>query len=143
MPKTNKMPANRDKNRNKLKANKTTWRKGIPSPNPLGRPKDGQSWREIIAEVSNMTIEELLPIVGDTSSIGKVLKQMPRFVQMKYLVTVRVMIALILEPTAGLWNGLMDRMEGKVAEPSVQPSSYLEVEGLKEVLDKVYGKHED
>jgi hypothetical protein len=136
------MPANTQRKGNKGKANKTTWRKGIPSPNPVGHPKDGQSWREIIAEVSNMTVEDLLLIVGEKSSLGKTIKQMPRLVQMKYLVTIRVMTALMLEPTAGLWNGLMDRMEGKVTEV-VQVSRQLEIEGLYEMIEKVYGEHKE
>ncbi len=135
------MPANTQRKGIKGKANKTTWRKGIPSPNPIGRPKDGQSWKEIIAEVSNMTVEDLLLIVGEANSLGKTIKKMPRLVQMKYLVTIRVMMALILEPTAGLWNGLMDRMEGKVVDVA-QVSNSLDVSGLQEMIRKVYGESE-
>jgi hypothetical protein len=52
------------------------------------------------------------------------------------------MTALMLEPTAGLWNGLMDRMEGKVSEV-VQVGHQLEIESLYEMIEKVYGNHED
>jgi hypothetical protein len=45
----------------------------------------------------------------------------------------------MFEPTSGLWNGLMDRMEGKVAE-RIQLDGNLEVDGLDAVLDLVYGK---
>ena len=89
-----------------------------------------------------MTVEDLLLIVGEKSSLGKTIKQMPRLVQMKYLVTIRVMTALMLEPTAGLWNGLMDRMEGKATDV-FQVSRQLEMEGLHEMIEKVYGEHID
>lgn len=130
-----KPPANTKKTAGKP----NRWQKGMPSPNPAGRPKDGQSWREVIAQVSNMSTEDIILMVGEDNDLGRALKKMPKGVQMKYLVTARVMTALMFEPTSGLWNGLMDRMEGKVAE-RIQLDGNLEVDGLDAVLDLVYGK---
>lgn len=64
-----------------------------------------------------MTTDDILAFVGESNDLGKALKQMPKNVQMKYLVTARVMAALMFEPNGSLWNGLMDRAEGKVALP--------------------------
>ena len=122
----------------KKKATSTSWKPG-QSGNPAGRPKDGQSWKEVISECSNMTVEDILQMVGETNDLGRAIKAMPKNVQMKYLVTSRVLAALMFEPTSGLWNGLMDRMEGKVAE-RIQLDGNLEVDGLDAVLDLVYGK---
>lgn len=105
------MPTNKPANKKKT----GTWKPG-ESGNPAGRPKDGESWAAVIREVSNMTTEEILKMVGEQNDLGKALKQMPKNVQMKYLVTARVMAAMMFEPTAGLWNGLMDRAEGKVPQ---------------------------
>lgn len=122
----------------KKKATPTSWKPG-QSGNPAGRPKDGQSWKEVISECSNMTVDDILQMVGETNDLGRAIKAMPKNVQMKYLVTARVLAALMFEPTSGLWNGLMDRMEGKVAE-RIQLDGNLEVDGLDAVLDLVYGK---
>lgn len=92
-----------------------TWKKGV-SGNPGGRPKDGHSWSEIVKEVGNMYAQDLLAIIDSDTTLGKILLKLPHNVQMKYLVTARVFASLMLEPTSGLWNGLMDRAEGKVAQ---------------------------
>ena len=122
----------------KRKPNKTAWKPG-QSGNPSGRKRDDHSWKEVIAECSNMTVEDILQMVGETNDLGRAIKAMPKNVQMKYLVTARVLAVLMFEPTSGLWNGLMDRMEGKVAD-RVQIDGNLEVDGLDAVLDLVYGK---
>ena len=130
-----------NKSKTKPKGN-PNWKKGGTSPNPSGRPKDGQSWREVITDVSNMTIDDILVMVGRDNELGMQLAKMPKNLQMKYMVTARVMAALMFEPTAGLWNGLMDRMEGKVAE-RLQIEGNLEVENLDKVLGLVYGESKD
>ncbi|MBI5944645.1 MAG: hypothetical protein HY864_09770 [Chloroflexi bacterium] len=133
------MPAITDNFKNKKKANKTTWRKGMPSPNPAGRSKEGQSWKSIIADVSNMKGKDILSLVGRSSELGRAFLKLPQDVQVKYLVVARVISVLATEPNAGLFNALMDRAEGKVAE-RVQIDGGLEVDGLSEMLEKVYGK---
>ena len=122
----------------KRKTPPTAWKPG-QSGNPAGRKKDEHSWKQVIAECSNMTVDDILQMVGETNDLGRVIKAMPKNVQMKYLVTSRVLAALMFEPTSGLWTGLMDRMEGKVAE-RIQLDGNLEVDGLDAVLDLVYGK---
>lgn len=85
-------------------------------PNPKGRPKDGESWASIIKQMGDMYPEDILAFIGKSNPLGAEIAQLPKGVQMKYLITARVMAALMFEPTSGLWNGLMDRAEGKVAE---------------------------
>ena len=84
-----------------------------------------------------MTVPEIMSIVG--SDQAKVLKNKPQDVQIKYLVVGRVLVSLVEEPNAALWNSLMERTEGKVQD-RLEVSSTLDVEGLEETLDKVYGK---
>jgi hypothetical protein len=93
------------------------WEKGGKSPNPAGRPKDGESWAAIIAAVGNMYPEDILELVGRNNDLGKQIALLPKGVQMKYLVTARVFAALMFEPTQGLWKELMERAEGKVETP--------------------------
>ena len=131
------MPTNRIGASNKKKANKTTWRKGVPATNPVGRPRDGESWRAILEEVSSMTAPELATIIS--SDQAKVLKNKPQDVQIKYLVVGRVLVSLVETPNAALWNSLMERTEGKVQD-RLEVTSTLEVEGLEATLDQVYGK---
>jgi hypothetical protein len=92
-----------------------SWKPG-QSGNPAGRPKDGESWAAIIAAVGNMYPEDILEFIGRNNDLGKVIAQLPKGVQMKYLVTARVYAALLFEPTSGLWKELMERAEGKITE---------------------------
>ena len=128
------MPTANSKTR--AKAPPKAWKPG-QSGNPTGRPKDGESWKAILEEVSNMTAAEIASIVGNAKK--KELKTLPQDVQMKYLVVSSVLVTLATEPNASLWNSLMDRTEGKVQD-RLEVSNLLEVEGLEETLDKVYGK---
>lgn len=93
------------------------WEKGGKSPNPAGRPKDGESWAAIIKSVGEMYPADILAFIGESNDLGRALKQYPPNVQMKYLVTARVFSALMFEPTSGLWKELMERAEGKVETP--------------------------
>ena len=119
----------------------TAWKPG-QSGNPKGRQKNEHSWKEVIAELSHANSEDITALIGETTELGRMVKGLPKSVQMKYLVTARVFAALMFEPTAGLWNGLMDRMEGKVPQ-RVQMDGELEVEGLAEMLRQVYGESKD
>lgn len=92
------------------------WQKG-QSGNPAGRPRDGESWASVIASVGNMYPEDLLTFIGINNDLGQQIALLPKNVQLKYLVTARVFAALMFEPTSGLWKELMERAEGKVAQP--------------------------
>ncbi len=89
------------------------WPKGT-SGNPKGRPKDGESWAAIIKAVGDMYTSDILSFVGRDNDLGKTIAQLPKDVQMKYLITSRVFASLMFEPSSGLWKELMERAEGKV-----------------------------
>lgn len=110
--------------------------KNDPRINRAGRPKTGQSWSEIFAEVINQYPEELLKIIPN-GPLAAGLKQYPQSVQVKYLMAVRVAQALLFEPTPGLLKEILDRLEGKVPE-KLRVDGMLEVENLQSVLKKVY-----
>lgn len=122
--------------------NRTTWVEGQPSPNPLGRPKDGESWASIIKAVGNMYSDDLLAIMGTGTSLAKKLKRLPKNVQLKYLVTFRIFAELMTDPNPGLWNGLMDRAEGKVPFKG-EVNNMLSVENLEDIIKKVYGSDDN
>lgn len=92
------------------------WKKGMRSPNPAGRPKDGESWAAIIKAVGDMYPADLIAFIGADNDLGRMLGELPENVQMKYLVTARVFSSLMFEPTSGLWKELMERTEGKVQD---------------------------
>lgn len=96
------------------------WQKG-QSGNPAGRPKDGESWAAVIASIGNMYPEDILEIVGRDNDLGREIAQLPKNVQLKYLVTARIYAALMFEPNPRLWTGLMDRAEGKPNQPVSGP----------------------
>ena len=109
-----KLPVN-TKTTGKRKPTPSAWKKG-QSGNPNGAPKRGESWREIIDSVGKMFAEEISEEVGN-NDLGRAYRQLPRGIAMKRLVVMRVFAALMFEPTAGLWNPLMERVEGKVIQP--------------------------
>ena len=102
-------------NKPKTKGN-PAWKKGGASPNPSGRPKDGESWAAIIKSVGDMYPADIVAFIGKDNDLGRMLSKLPQGVQMKYLVTARVYSALMFEPTHGLWKELMERSEGKVKD---------------------------
>lgn len=102
-------------NSKSLKPRGGSWKKG-QSGNPKGRPKDGESWSAIIADVGNMYSSDLLSFIGEDNELGQAIAKFPKNVQLKYLVVSRVFAALMFDPTSGLLKEFMDRLEGKVAE---------------------------
>lgn len=100
----------------KRKAPKSAWKPG-ESGNPAGRPKDGESWAAIIKAVGDMYPEDILAFIGRNNDLGREIMQLPKNVQMKYLVTARVFAALMFDPNPRMWTGLMDRAEGKISQP--------------------------
>ena len=89
------------------------WKPG-QSGNPKGRPREGESWAAVIKRISSMDADEIAVMVGKDNELGQQLMQLPKGVAMKELVTARVLASLMFEPTPGLWNGLMERAEGRV-----------------------------
>ena len=100
---------------NKKRGN-PNWKKGGESPNPAGRPKDGESWAAVIKAVGDMYPADIIAFVGEKNDLGMMLKKLPKNVQMKYLVTSRIFASLLFEPSSGLWKELMERSEGKVQD---------------------------
>jgi len=133
-------PANTQKTtRHPERKTKTSWKPGCTSPNPNGRPKEGQAWTAIVREVTNLTPEEVLSVIRLDTEIGKSFRNIPAKVQMKYLIALRVIASLMDEPNASLLNVLMDREDGKVAD-KLEATSKLNIEGFDAALDKIYGK---
>ena len=101
------MVAKRDKNGRFIKGSVA---------NPNGRPKDGESWSAIFSEVMNMNTEEILAFIPKNNPLGREIAKMPKKVRMKYLIAIRVSQALMFEPSSGLLNSVMERMDGKVKD---------------------------
>lgn len=102
----------------KRKPTPASWRKG-QSGNPKGAPKRGESWAEVVTRVFNMTGAE---VADYAMPLAKQLRTIGETVTLKEAVTLRVAVALMNEPTPGLFNAVMDRVEGS-------PRQSLEVTG--------------
>lgn len=90
------------------------WKPG-QSGNPRGRPKEGESWKSIMKDVSNRTFEEQAERVGKDTELGRMLMQMPKNnITIKENIVTRVAMAMMNDPTPGLWNGWMDRQDGRI-----------------------------
>ena len=89
-----------------------TWKKG-QSGNPKGAPKRGESWRELISSIGNMTGDEVANMAG---YMAKEFKRLPSGVTLKQIVIMRTYAQMINEPSPGLLGVIMDRDEGKVKE---------------------------
>lgn len=98
----------------------TTKRKGNWKPgqsgNPKGAPKRGQSWKEIIHEIGEMTPDE----AREMCRILFAKVPLHDEVTLKQAVVMRVYAALLFDPQPGLLNAFMERVEGKVAQPITQ-----------------------
>jgi len=119
---------------------KSAWKKGQPSPNPKGRPKDGESWAAIIKAVGDMYPSDIVAFVGKDNDLGRMLSKLPDGVQMKYLVTARVFSALMFEPTQGLWKETMERAEGKVISPVDVTTNGKDITDTNEVYESILRK---
>ncbi len=102
-------------NKKKTKRGNPAWKKGGASPNPSGRPKDGESWAGVFKDLANKNSEELAELFG-SNDLGKAYKNFPKGVQMKYLIGGRILAAIMHDPMASLLNSYMERMEGKVPD---------------------------
>ncbi len=83
--------------------------------NPLGRPAAGESWSEVFKRIFSLTPADLSAYASEIS------KRIQRYgkgnITVKELVALRVADALLFDPDARLLNAVMDRAEGKVAQP--------------------------
>lgn len=86
------------------------WVPGMESPNPVGAPRRGQSWAEVINKVGDLTGPEA---AGVASSIASQLRGLGDGVTLKEAVVVRAYADLLFDPKAGMLVALMDRAEGK------------------------------
>jgi hypothetical protein len=91
----------------------TSWKPG-QSGNPKGAPKRGESWAELFKELGNLTpaaaARKCHAIAGQLQGLGDK-------ITLKEAVVLRVFSALLFEPSSGLLNAVLDRVEGKVAQP--------------------------
>ena len=90
-----------------------TWRPG-QSGNPVGRPALGMSWREIFDKAGKLTKRELLDLYP---IYGKRLVGLPDDVSLRDAVALSAMVTLACEPSPGLLSAIMERVDGKVAQP--------------------------
>jgi hypothetical protein len=97
----------------KRKVPATAWKKG-QSGNPKGRPKLGQTWADIFRTVGDMTPAEAARrchvIAGQLAGMGDKMT-------MREAVAMRVYTQLLFEPAGSLLDKVMEREDGKVAQP--------------------------
>lgn len=105
-------PADTQKTGKRGGKTKTSWKPG-QSGNPKGGPKRGQSWKEIIHEIGEMTPDE----AREMSRVIFSKVALHDEVTLKQAVVMRVYAALLFDPQPGLLNAFMDRVDGKVAQP--------------------------
>lgn len=114
MTKAKSKIANKEKT-NPRKRGNPNWKKGGQSPNPTGRPREGESWAGILRWAANLTGVEASELSPDTlresfDAIGGL--------KLKEAIALRVMGELLSGPSSGLFNAVMDRAEGKLVQPS-------------------------
>jgi hypothetical protein len=92
--------------------------KGDPRINRKGAPKRGQSWKEVIKTVTDMTAAEAIEYVGgEKSKVGRLLKELPADLPIKDALVLISIIHYGREPNARMLAALMDREDGKPTQP--------------------------
>lgn len=91
--------------------------KGDARINRKGAPPRGQTWRETVKRITDMTREEAIEYVGPTSKIGKQLKELSADMPLKDAIIFATIIAYGREPNARMLAALMDREDGKPEQP--------------------------
>jgi len=94
---------------------KTAWKKG-QSGNPKGAPKRGESWAEVWTKIGNMTPAEAAAYAKE---VAGQLAKIKSTLTLKEAVALRVFLSLMNEPTAGILNAIMDRTDGRPAQPVI------------------------
>jgi hypothetical protein len=97
-----------------LRDERGRWLKGTPPPNPAGRPSEGQSWQEILRWAAELTGAEAASLSPD--QLAREFRKLGKL-KLKEAISLRVFAALLFDPTSGLFNAVMDRAEGKLAQP--------------------------
>ena len=108
---------NKAENRAKQLAGLKPFKKGDPRINRKGAPKRGQSWSESMKRITDMTREEAIAYVGPNSKIGKQLKELSADMPIKDAIIFATIIAYGREPNARMLSAIMDREDGKPAQP--------------------------
>jgi hypothetical protein len=132
-----KRPANTEETTKPERDKNGRWIKG-KSANPRGRPKEGQSWAAVIREVSEMTPEQVVEMLGKNNPLSQSFEQMPKGIPMKYLATIRLYSSVMFDPTKGIWDAIVDRDEGKVPD-KMEYNGTVKVDGFEAILKKAYG----
>ena len=91
--------------------------KGDPRINRKGAPVRGQSWAETIKRITDMTAGEAIAYVGEKSSVGKLLKELPADLPIKDALVFITIINYGRDPNARTLTAIMDRESGKPAQP--------------------------
>jgi hypothetical protein len=85
--------------------------------NREGAPTRGQDWRRTIKRITDMTREEAIEYVGKKSKIGRLLKELPADLPIKDALVFISVIQYGRDPNPRMLSVLMDREEGKPAQP--------------------------
>ena len=107
------MTVNKDEIREKRIKNLKPFVKDDPRINRNGAPKRGQTWKDTVKRITDMTREEALEYFGEKTTLGKQLKELPPNVPIKDAIVIMSVISFGRDPSAGLFNSLTDREEGK------------------------------
>lgn len=83
--------------------------------NNFGASRAGATWAHYLRKVTSATVEEAIV------TYGKLLSELekpgiPQNITIKELMSVRAIAEFLASPTPHMWNAIMDREEGKVAD---------------------------
>jgi hypothetical protein len=90
--------------------------KGDPRINRKGAPLRGQSWKETIKRITDMTAQEAIKYVGEKSKLGKLLRELPADLPIKDALVFISIIHYGREPNPRMFSALTDREDGKPAQ---------------------------
>lgn len=111
------MTVNKDEIREKRIKNLKPFVKGDPRINRNGAPKRGQTWKETVKRITDLTREEAIEYFGASTTLGKQLRELPPNVPIKDAIVIISIIAYGRDPDARLFSALTDREEGKPNQP--------------------------
>lgn len=77
-----------------------------------GKKPAGKTWSDIIANVTNMTAAEASEYFGQLANSGKY----PVGITLKEIMVARAIEDFLEKPNSAIWNTMMDRAEGRVAD---------------------------